>query len=170
MLWVWKMCYVGSTKQNYSCTHENVFRQAQSAISGLRTFWEWSFSFHRQSESCSGLSHPTNVREIRAFLSVCSFSRRLVSSFAQSSKPPATLTRKGQKFESGPSQREAFEGMKDKICTTPVLAFPNFELPFILMTDTFNLAVAAVLYQAQDGLERPIAYSSRQMNRGDKHI
>jgi len=78
------------------------------------------------------------------------------------------LTRKDQKLELGPSQKEAFEGLKDKLCTTPVLAYPNFELPFILTTDASKLAVAAVLSQVQDGLERPIVYASRQLNRAEE--
>jgi len=76
-----------------------------------------------------------------------------------------TLPRKDQKFEWGPSQNEALEGLKDKLCTTTVLAYPNFELPFILTTDASKLAIAAVLSQMQDGVERPIAYASRQMNK-----
>ena len=50
------------------------------------------------------------------------------------------------------------------LCTSPVLAYPNFNLPFILTTDASKHAVAAVLSQVQDGAERPIAYASRQMN------
>jgi len=111
---------------------------------------------------------PTNVRQVRVFLGLASFYRRLVPNFAQIAKPLTTLTRKDQKFEWGPSQREAFEGLKDKLCTTPVLAYPNFELPFILTTDASKLAVAAVLSQVQDGVERPIAYSSRQMNKAEQ--
>ena len=58
--------------------------------------------------------------------------------------------------------------MKDKLCTTPVLAYPNFELPFILTIDASKLAVAAVLSQVQDGVESPIAYASRQMNKTEQ--
>ena len=78
------------------------------------------------------------------------------------------MTRKDQKFEWGPSQREAFEGLKDKFSSTPILAYPNFELPFILTTDASKLAVAAFLSQVQDGVERPIAYASRQMNKAEQ--
>jgi len=55
--------------------------------------------------------------------------------------------------------------MKDKLCTTPVLTYPNFELPFILTTDASKLAFVAVLSQVQVGVERPIAFASRQLNR-----
>ena len=59
--------------------------------------------------------------------------------------------------------------MKDKLCTAPVLAHPNFKLPFILTTDTSKFAVAAVLSQVQDGLERPVAFASRQTNTAEQN-
>jgi len=61
--------------------------------------------------------YPT-PKNVRAFLGLASFYRRLVPNFAQIAKPLTTLTRKDQKFEWGPSQKEAFEGLKDKLCTT----------------------------------------------------
>ena len=48
---------------------------------------------------------------------------------------------------------------------TKRLANPNFSLPVTLTTDASKIAVAAVLSQVQDGIERPIAYASRQMNK-----
>jgi hypothetical protein len=48
------------------------------------------------------------------------------------------------------------------------MAYPNFELPFILTTDASKIAVAAILSQVQDGLEGPIAYASRQMNKAEQ--
>jgi hypothetical protein len=38
-------------------------------------------------------------------------------------------------------------------CSTPVFAYPNFELPFILTTDASKTAIAALLSQVQDGHE-----------------
>ena len=144
------------------------FRPAQSAIFRLSAFWEWSFRFHCQSESWSGISNLNKYYRNQGILCLCSFYRRLVPNFAQITKPLTTLTTKDQKFEWGPIQIEAFEGLKNKLCTTPVLAFPHFELPFILTTDTSKLEVAAVLSQVQDSVECPIAYASRQMSRAEQ--
>ena len=58
--------------------------------------------------------------------------------------------------------------MKNKLCTTPVLAYPDFSLPSILTNDS-KVAVAAILSQVQDGIERPIAYASRQMNKAEQY-
>jgi hypothetical protein len=49
-----------------------------------------------------------------------------------------------------------------------VLAYPNFELPFILTTDASKVALATILSQVQDGVEKPIAYASRQLNKAEQ--
>jgi len=46
--------------------------------------------------------------------------------------------------------------MKNRLLSTPVLAYPNFELPFIPATDASNVAFAAILSQVQGGAERVI--------------
>jgi hypothetical protein len=111
---------------------------------------------------------PKNVKDVRAFLGLASFYRRLVPDFAQIAKSLTLLTRKNQEFTWGPKQQEAFETLKDRLCTTPVLAYPNFSLPFILTTDASKMAVGAILSQVQDGIERPISYASRQKNRQEQ--
>ena len=111
---------------------------------------------------------PRSPMEVTAFLSLPSFYWRLVPNFAEAAKPLAKLTRKTQEFIWGSSQQEAFDNLKSKLCTTPVLAFPNFDLPFILTTDTSKVTVAAVLSYEQDGIKRPIAYARRQMNKAEQ--
>jgi hypothetical protein len=49
-----------------------------------------------------------------------------------------------------------------------VLAYPDFNQPFILTTDASKVAVAAVLSQFQDEVERPLAYSSRQLSKPEQ--
>jgi len=49
-----------------------------------------------------------------------------------------------------------------------VLAYSNFKLPFILTTDASKVAIAAILSQVQDGVERPVAYASRQLNTAEQ--
>jgi hypothetical protein len=46
--------------------------------------------------------------------------------------------------------------------------YPNFDLPFILTTDASNVSVAAIMSQLQNGLERPVAYASRQLNKAEQ--
>jgi hypothetical protein len=85
---------------------------------------------------------PMNAKDVTAFLGLASFYRRLVPRFAEAAKPLTFLTRKDQKYIWDPSQQEAFEDLKNRL-RTPVLAYPNFELPFILTTDASKVAIAA---------------------------
>ena len=78
---------------------------------------------------------PKNARDFRPFLGLASFYRRLVTKFAEVANPMTMLTRMSQEFIWSPSQQEAFENMKNKLCSTTVLAYSNFELPFILTND-----------------------------------
>jgi len=64
-------------------------------------------------------------------------------------------------------QQEDFHALNLKLCITPVLAYPNFDLPFLLTTDLSKVAVADILSQVQDGLDSPVAFASRQLNKAE---
>ena len=60
---------------------------------------------------------------------------------------------------------EAFEHLKAACLQAPILAFPDFDKPFLLETDASGKGLRAVLSQKQaDGRYHPIAYASRIMN------
>jgi hypothetical protein len=48
------------------------------------------------------------------------------------------------------------------------LAFPDFKLPFILTTDASTVGLGAVLSQVQEGIERPVSFASRQLNKAER--
>jgi len=75
---------------------------------------------------------PKNAKDVRAFLGLASFYRRLVPNFAEAVKPLTILTRKDQNVIWDPSQQEAFEDLNNMLSSTPVLDYPNFEITFIL--------------------------------------
>ena len=105
---------------------------------------------------------PKNVRDVRAFLGLASFYRRLVPDFAHIAKVLTVLTRQDQTFTWGQKQQEAFETLKDRFCTAPVLSYPDFKLPSILATDASGTRIGAILLQVQNGAEWVIGYASRQ--------
>jgi hypothetical protein len=53
--------------------------------------------------------------------------------------------------------------------TGKVLADPDLNSQFMLTTDASKVAVAAILSQVQDEIERPISYASRQMNKAEQN-
>ncbi|KAJ7998720.1 hypothetical protein DPEC_G00207810 [Dallia pectoralis] len=54
-----------------------------------------------------------------------------------------------------------------KLTTSPVLAFANPALPYILHTDASSTGLGAALYQEQEGQLRVIAYASRGLSRSE---
>ena len=49
-----------------------------------------------------------------------------------------------------------------------MLAFPDFKVPFILTTDASTVGLGAVLSQVQKGIERPVSFASRQLNKAER--
>ncbi|PIK46484.1 hypothetical protein BSL78_16645 [Apostichopus japonicus] len=56
-----------------------------------------------------------------------------------------------------------------QITQQPVMAYPDFKLPFILHTDASNQGLASVLYQRQEGKLRAIAFASRTLSPREKN-
>jgi hypothetical protein len=63
--------------------------------------------------------------------------------------------------------QRAFEALKLKLSSPPVLVMPNDRDTFVLDTDASDRSIGAVLSQIQDGRERVIAYAGRCLNRAE---
>jgi transposase InsO family protein len=117
---------------------------------------------------------PQTVHEVRSFLGLASYYRRFVPGFAKTAAPLTDLTKaeiaqSGRPLPWGLKQREAFEMLKQALCTAPVLAVARTSGPFILQTDASEVGVGAVLYQEQEGKKRVIAYHSRKLNPAEQN-
>ena len=66
-----------------------------------------------------------------------------------------------------PECQEASDKLKELGTTTSILAYADFGTPFKLHTDASVLALRAVLYQVQDGVEKVISYASRSLIRSE---
>ena len=117
---------------------------------------------------------PANYTEIQRFLGVTGFFWRFIKNYAWIAKPLNDLLEgeaskwKTQPVDLPPEAREAFDILKMKCMTAPVLAFADFEKPFLLETDASSLGLGAVLSQKQDdGKFHPVAYASRELKGGE---
>lgn len=97
---------------------------------------------------------PSSVKEVRSFLGLTGYYRRFVQNFGLIAKPLTELLKKGKIFVWTPTTEQDFQALKTALITSPVLALPNFELPFVVETDTSDKGIGAVLQQ--NG--HPIAY------------
>ena len=69
----------------------------------------------------------------------------------------------------GPAQQSAFDKLKEKLSSPPVLAYADFSKPFILHTDASIEGLGAILYQEHDGLEKVVAYGSRGLRKAERN-
>ena len=111
---------------------------------------------------------PCNLTDVRSFLGICSYYRKFIVNFAHIAEPLHRLTKKNVKFIWTDECSQAFEALKHKLTTSPVLAYPNFDLPFVLDTYASDRGIGAVLSQVQDGKEQVIAYASRTLSKAER--
>ena len=77
---------------------------------------------------------------------------------------------KSERVELHPEALQAYDELKMKCMTTLVLAFADFEKPFLLETDASKEGLGAVLSQKQpDGHYHPVAFTSCTLHGGEKN-
>ncbi|CAK1578608.1 unnamed protein product [Parnassius mnemosyne] len=115
---------------------------------------------------------PTCRKEVRRFIGTCSWFRRFIPNFSTIASPLNQLTCSGKnapKFLWNSQAAAAFQKLKEALVTAPVLACPNFELPFSVHCDASNYGIGAMLTQHQDDKEVVIAYMSKALNKNQQN-
>ncbi|XP_066445489.1 uncharacterized protein, partial [Eleutherodactylus coqui] len=118
---------------------------------------------------------PRTLWEVQAFLGLAGCYRRFIPKFCHLAGPLNELLRgttggpRNRPIEWGPRQQEAFEALKRTLTSAPILAYAQFDSPFLLYTDGSLYGLGAVLSQVQDGRERVIAYGSRSLRESERN-
>lgn len=111
---------------------------------------------------------PTNAKEVRSFLGMVSWYRRFVEGFSSIATPLTELTKKNFKFVWTPECDAAFTRLKECLISPPVLARPDFTLPFTLQVDASGYGLGGVLTQRFPDGEKVICYISRSLTSGER--
>ncbi|GJV36311.1 putative reverse transcriptase domain-containing protein [Tanacetum coccineum] len=100
-------------------------------------------------ESIKDWTSPKSPTEIRQFLGLAGYYRRFIEGFSKIAKPMTKLTQKKVKFEWGDKQEAAFQLLKQKLCSAPILALPEGSEDFIAYCDASKKGLGAVLMQRE---------------------
>ena len=112
---------------------------------------------------------PQSTKDVQKFLGLASYYRRFVRDFAGIAKPLHRLTEKNATFDWSIECQEAFAELRHRLCTAPVLAFPDFSKAFILDTDASNTGIGGVLSQLDEhGQEHVIAFASCTLSKSER--
>ena len=122
-------------------------------------------------ESIAQCPPPDTYTKVKSFVGLVGHYRHFIKGFAKIAAPLYDLTsgdnkdKKSEHVDLSPKACEAFDCLKAACLQAPILAFPDFNKPFLLETDASGRGLGAVLSQKQaDGRYHPIAYASRVMN------
>ena len=136
-------------------------------------------------------THPKTVGEVRKLLGFLGYYRRYVKDFARIAKPISDLLtapaqasqklssskqrqRQGQLKPNHPvnwllPQKAALNALLDHLLSEPIMAFPDYQLPYIVHTDASAEGLGAVLYQRHGQDLKVIAYASRTLSKPEKN-
>ncbi|GJS53931.1 putative reverse transcriptase domain-containing protein [Tanacetum coccineum] len=116
-------------------------------------------------ESIKDWASPKTPTEIRQFLGLAGYYRRFIEGFSKIAKSMTKLTQKGIKFDWGEKEENAFQLIKQKLCSALILALPKGSEDFVVYCDASHKGLGAVLMQR----EKVIAYASRQLKVHEKN-
>ena len=130
---------------------------------------------------------PRNVGEVRGLVGFLSYYRNYVKDFAKKLKPVYDLI-KTDKLDSGnkkgvkstvydkkravqwsPGLTKVINDVIDTLQSPAVMAYPDFDTPFILNCDASSLGLGAILYQRQGDKLRMVSYASRTLTEAEKN-
>ena len=141
-------------------------------------FWLDSVKFLGHTISSDGISvdptkvqevmdweSPISVHQIRSFLGLAGYYRRFITDFSRIAKPMTELLKKGVKFVWNDKCEEAFQTLKARLTTAPVLSTPDSTKPFDVYCDASGTGLGCVLMQDN----RVISYASRALRNHEKN-
>ena len=100
---------------------------------------------------------PKSIRALRGFLRLAGFYQRFIKGYASLASPLTQLLGLVP-FRWTPEAMATFQQLKTAISIAPVLALPDFSIPFVVETDASGSGMGAVLTQAG----HPISFFSKQ--------
>nr|GEU36736.1 putative reverse transcriptase domain-containing protein [Tanacetum cinerariifolium] len=115
-------------------------------------------------ESIKDWASPKTPMKICQFLGLAGYYRRFIKGFLKIAKSMTKLTQKGINFDWGENGENAFQLIKQMLCSAPILALPKGSKDFVVYCDASHKGLGIVLMQR----EKVIAYASRQLKIHEK--
>ena len=118
--------------------------------------------------------HPRSKRDVRSFLGLCGFYQKFIPHYNSIAAPLSELTKKKapERLNWTPACERAFQSLKEKLTSKPILRLPRPESPFVLRTDACKDGLGAALLQPDEQdptLLLPVAYASRKLQPAEQN-
>ena len=107
---------------------------------------------------------PNEIKEIQCWVGFCNIYRRFIEGFSRTARPLYARTKKEciGNWEWGDKEQNAFDELRTKLTTAPVLVYFDPLAPTKIETDASKYVCSGILFQqCQDGKGRPVVYRSK---------
>ena len=116
-------------------------------------------------EDIQAWNTPQSVKDVQSFMGFANFYRRFIESYSKIAKPLTDLTKKNVKWNWTPACNAAFEHLKKRFTTSPILTHFDETRLTKLETDASDFALGAILSQlSDDDRWHPVAFHSRKFS------
>ena len=123
---------------------------------------------HEKVNKVKDWSIPTTAKDVHSFLGLASYYRRFIPQFSKFASPlhdlicpivtkkkhtcvkPPPLAPNLPPFNWTAEHQESYNKLKGALTSVPVLAYPNYDKPFVLETDASLKGLGTVLSQEDD--------------------
>lgn len=123
-------------------------------------------------KAVTNFPQPTKIRELQSFLGLTGYYRRFIKNYAKIAEPLLKQLRNSSHnnhhLQWSRECAQAFETLKAKLTTAPIMNTPNFNQTFILELDACEYGLGAVLIQEYDNKKYVIAYASRTLSNTER--
>ena len=119
----------------------------------------------RKIATFSQMKAPTTGKQLQALLGFASYLRDYIPKYSMIAAPLEAIKNMKQLTTWNNIHEEAFNTLKNVLCSAPVLSTPNFDEPFLVATDSSQFGNGAVLYQLISGKTRYIQFFAKALNK-----
>ena len=120
-------------------------------------------------DSIHDIQPPMTVSQVRSFLGLVGYYRWFIKEFSNIAAPLNRLLEKNKPLEWTDECMATYEKLKAVLLQRPVVAYPDFSIPFHLYTDAANMDLVAILAQQQEGKERIICCVSHTLSKSEQN-
>ena len=120
-------------------------------------------------------TRPSTIKAVQAFLGLTGYYRRFIKNYAKIAEPLLKLlrspspTKSNHPIEWNANCTQAFNTLKERLVSPPIMQSPNFSFPFTLELDVCEYGIGCVLTQEYDNRKYVIAYASRTLSNAERN-
>ena len=123
----------------------------------------------RKVEAVKVAPAPTDLTQLKSFLGLINYYYKFLPNLSTTLFPLYSVLRKNTRWKWGPEQQKAFDTAKSQLTSDCILEHYDPDKPIFLACDASPFGLRGVLlHKLENGVEKPIAYTSHSLAPSEK--